>query len=231
VTSLEFGIALLQIIGIDILLSGDNAVVIALACRRLPEHQRRKGILFGTGAAIGLRVVFAIFITTLMTVPYLKLVGAVLLLWIAIKLIVPEDEGDLEGDVEGSGSLWGAVKIIVIADAVMSFDNVIGIGGAAKGNVTLIVLGLLISIPLIVWGSTMVLRLLDRYPMIIILGGILLGYIAGDIGFTDPAIAGYTAGLPDWAHLTSKIAGALFALAVGLVMRWNVHRSKLPVAE
>ena len=153
----------MQIIWIDLLLSGDNAVVIALACRRLPEQQRKWGIILGSGAAIVLRVVFAIFILYLLDVPYLKLVGALLLVWIAVKLVLPEDMAD-EGDVAGSDNLWNAVRTIVIADAVMSLDNVIGIAAAAKGDVVLIVIGLLVSIPLIVYGSTLILKALDRFP-------------------------------------------------------------------
>ncbi len=215
----EFWVALLQIIWIDALLSGDNAIVIALACRRLPAHQRRMGIIFGTGVAILLRIIFAIFVAKLLGVPYLKLIGAVLLVWIAIKLIVPEDEELSEDNVTGSGTLFGAIQTIVIADAVMSFDNVVGIGAAAKGSAMLIVIGLLLSIPLIMWGSTLILRLLDRYPLIIILGGGLLGYLAGDIAYTDPVIAPLTQALPAWVHWAVKIGGVILALAVGLTLR------------
>ena len=183
----QFWIGLMQIIWIDLLLSGDNAVVIALACRRLPEQQRKWGIILGSGAAIVLRVVFAIFILYLLDVPYLKLVGALLLVWIAVKLVLPEDMAD-EGDVAGSDNLWNAVRTIVIADAVMSLDNVIGIAAAAKGDVVLIVIGLLVSIPLIVYGSTLILKALDRFPQIAFVGGALLGYIAGEIVITDPAL-------------------------------------------
>ncbi|NKC14943.1 MAG: YjbE family putative metal transport protein [Gammaproteobacteria bacterium] len=219
VSDTEFWVALLQIIWIDALLSGDNAIVIALACRRLPAHQRRMGIIFGTGVAILLRIIFAIFVAKLLGVPYLKLIGAVLLVWIAIKLIVPEDEELSEDNVTGSGTLFGAIQTIVIADAVMSFDNVVGIGAAAKGSAMLIVIGLLLSIPLIMWGSTLILRLLDRYPLIIILGGGLLGYLAGDIAYTDPVIAPLTQALPAWVHWAVKIGGVILALAVGLTLR------------
>ena len=215
----QFWVGLLQIIWIDILLSGDNAVVIALACRRLPEHQRRWGIMLGAGAAIGLRVVFAIFVVYLLGVPYLKLVGAVLLLWIAVKLILPEHAAEGGGEMEEASTMWSAVRTIVIADAVMSLDNVIAIGAAAKGDVTLIVLGLLISIPLIIWGSTLILRLLDRMPWIVYLGGGLLGYIAGEIVLSDPALVGHVVAIGDWLHWASPLGGVAFVLIVGGLLR------------
>ena len=218
----EFWIGLTQIIWIDLLLSGDNAVVIALACRRLPPHQRRWGITLGAGAAIGLRVLFAAFILYLLAVPFLKIVGAVLLLWIAVKLVLPESAED-EHEVEGADNLWLAVRTIVIADAVMSLDNVIGIAAAAKGDVTLIVLGLLISIPLIVFGSTLILNLLDRYPQIAFIGGALLGYIAGDIVLSDPILVPYVEPLGDWVHVAAPIAGAAFVILLGTWLK-----SRLP---
>lgn len=222
----QFWVGLLQIIWIDILLSGDNAVVIALACRRLPEHQRRWGIMLGAGAAIGLRVVFAIFVVYLLGVPYLKLIGAVLLLWIAVKLILPEHAEHGEGGgIEGGGNLWSAVRTIVIADAVMSLDNVIAIGAAAKGDVTLLVLGLLISIPLIVWGSTLILRLLDRMPWIMYLGGGLLGYIAGEIVLSDPALVDHVVAAGDWLHWASPLGGVAFVLIVGGLLRMRMRNA------
>ena len=212
----QFWIALLQIIGIDILLSGDNAVVIALACRSLPPHQRRIGIWLGAGAAIGLRVIFAISIVYLLAVPYLKIVGGVLLLWIAIKLLVPEEEA--HDNVEGNSNLWGAVRTIVIADVVMSLDNVIGVAAAAKGSVLLLVLGLLISIPLIIWGSTLILKLLDRYPLIITLGGALLGYVAGEVIFSDPLIAGWVEHAAPYLHHVAPPLSAVLVVLVGMFL-------------
>ena len=177
----QFWVDVFKIIMIDLLLSGDNAVVIALACRNLPGSQRRKGILYGVGGAIGLRVVLTFFAVSLLALPYLKIVGAFLLLWIGIKLILPEEEGHGEGSIKAEANLWGAVKTIIIADFVMSLDNVLGVAAAAKGNVFLLVFGLLVSIPLIAWSSQLVLKLIDRYPFIIHAGGALLGYVAGEM--------------------------------------------------
>jgi YjbE family integral membrane protein len=176
----QFWIDVFKIIVIDLLLSGDNAVVIALACRNLPPEQRKKGILFGVGGAIGLRVVLTFFAVSLLSLPYLKLIGALLLLWIGIKLIMPEEEHSAD-NIQADTRLLGAVKTIIIADFVMSLDNVLGVAAAAKGNVALLVFGLLISIPLIAWSSQLVLKMIDRLPFIIYAGGALLGYVAGEM--------------------------------------------------
>ncbi|MFA6920693.1 MAG: TerC family protein [Gallionella sp.] len=176
----SFWVDVLKIIMIDVLLSGDNAVVIALACRNLPAAQRKKGILFGMAGAVVLRIVLTFFAVSLLSLPYLKLVGAMLLIWIGIKLILPEDEHD-ENSIVADARLLGAVKTIIIADFVMSLDNVLGVAAAAKGNVPLLVFGLLISIPLIAWSSQLVLKLIDRFPYIIYGGGALLGYVAGEM--------------------------------------------------
>lgn len=213
----QFWVALLQIIGIDILLSGDNAVVIALACRSLPPRQRRMGIMLGTGAAIGLRVVFAAVIVYLLTIPYLRIVGGLLLLWIAVKLLLPEPPAE-EHAKEGKSNLWGAIWTIVVADAVMSLDNVIGIAAAAKGSITLLVLGLLISIPLIVWGSTLILKLLDRYPLIITLGGALLGYVAGEVIFSDPLINDWVERVAPLLHQLAPPLCAVLVVLLGLAL-------------
>lgn len=176
----QFWVDVFKIIVIDLLLSGDNAVVIALACRNLPPEQRKKGILFGMMGAVGLRIVLTFFAVSLLSLPYLKLVGAFLLLWIGIKLILPEDEHG-EGSIQADTRLFGAVKTIIIADFVMSLDNVLGVAAAAHGNVLLLVFGLLVSIPLIAWSSQLVLKLIDRFPFIIYAGGALLGYVAGEM--------------------------------------------------
>jgi YjbE family integral membrane protein len=176
----QFWVDVLKIIMIDLLLSGDNAVVIALACRNLPPAQRKKGILFGVGGAIGLRVLLTFFAVSLLALRYLKLVGALLLLWIGIKLILPEEEHSAD-NIQAGTRLLGAVKTIIIADFVMSLDNVLGVAAAAKGNVPLLVFGLLISIPLIAWSSQLVLKLIDRFSFIIYAGGALLGYVAGEM--------------------------------------------------
>jgi YjbE family integral membrane protein len=230
----EFWIGLLQIIGIDILLSGDNAVVIALACRSLPPHQRRRGIILGAGAAIVLRVIFAAFIVHLLAVPYLKIVGGLLLFWIAIKLLQPEESHDGDG-VDPARNLYQAVRTIVIADAVMSLDNVVAIAAAAKGDVALLALGLLISIPLIVYGSTLILTLLDRYPIIVAVGGALLGYIAGETVATDPALIDWVNEHAAWLHYGAPVGGAAIVVVVGVAIarlrRRKLHRIKAANAE
>ena len=179
-SSTQFWVDVFKIIVIDLLLSGDNAVVIALACRNLPDAQRKKGIMYGVGGAIGLRIVLTFFAVSLLSLPYLKLVGALLLLWIGVKLILPEEEHG-EGNIKAETHLLGAVKTIIIADFVMSLDNVLGVAAAANGNTFLLVFGLLISIPLIAWSSQLVLKLIDRFPVIIYAGGALLGYVAGEM--------------------------------------------------
>ncbi|MGL4973787.1 MAG: TerC family protein, partial [Bosea sp. (in: a-proteobacteria)] len=196
--------------------SGDNAVVIALACRNLPENQRKMGIMLGAGAAIGLRIIFALIITYLLAVPYLKIVGGVLLFWIAIKLVQGDDA---HGEVEGGTSLWQAVKTIAIADAVMSLDNVLAISAASHGNIWLFIFGLLLSIPLIIYGSTMILGLLTRYPILIWLGAALLGWIAGIMLIEDPAFVSRFGKWTGMLHYAAAVAGALFVLAVGYVIR------------
>lgn len=214
----HFWVAVGQIILIDILLGGDNAVVIALACRSLPPHQRTKGILWGTAGAIILRVVLIAFALTLLQVPYLKLVGAILLLWIGIKLLMPQDD-DEHSNIKGSDKLWGAVKTVIVADLVMSVDNVIAIAGAAQGageehQMALVIFGLLVSIPIIVWGSQLVLKLMDRFPIIITVGGMLLGWIAGTMAHTDPAVVDYLPQEKVWNYAFG-IAGALLVLIIG----------------
>lgn len=223
-SSPEFWVALGQIIIIDILLGGDNAVVIALACRKLPPAQRTQGIIWGTAGAIILRVVLIMFAMTLLTVPFLKLVGAILLVWIGVKLLAPDEDG--HGDIQGSDKLLAAIKTIIVADLVMSVDNVIAIAGAAQNagehSTLLVVLGLLISIPIIVWGSTMVIKLMARFPTIIVAGGMLLGWIAGGMFVTDPAIAD-PANMPwmfkleqsDMLKYAASVVGALMVLAIG----------------
>ena len=176
----QFWVDVFKIIVINLLLSGDNAVVIALACRNLPVELRKKGIMFGVGGAIVLRIVLTFFAVSLLELPYLKLVGALLLLWIGIKLIVPEEEHS-EVSIQTDTRLLEAVKTILIADLVMSLDNVLGVAAAAKGNVPLLVFGLVISIPIIAWSSQLVLKLIDRFPFIIYAGGALLGYVAGEM--------------------------------------------------
>jgi YjbE family integral membrane protein len=213
----SFWLAVGQIIMIDILLGGDNAVVIALACRNLPPKQRNLGIIYGTAGAIILRVILIAFALALLAVPYLKLVGAVLLLWIGVKLLQPEGEGD--HNISSSDKLWGAVKTVIIADLVMSVDNVLAIAGAAQGageghQLPLVIFGLLVSIPIIVWGSTFVLKLMERFPIVITLGAMLLGWIAGQMAWTDPAVKGFLPESGLWSY-GAAIGGALLVLVIG----------------
>jgi YjbE family integral membrane protein len=212
-----FWVAVGQIILIDILLGGDNAVVIALACRGLPPKQRKLGIIYGTAGAIVLRVILIAFALALLAVPYLKLVGGLLLIWIGVKLLMPQDEDD-HGNIQTSDKLWGAVKTVIIADLVMSVDNVLAIAGAAESagqhQLFLVIFGLLVSIPIIVAGSQIVLKLMDRFPIIITLGGMLLGWIAGQMMYTDPGLKPYLPDSKTWEYGVA-IAGALLVLAVG----------------
>lgn len=221
----QFWIGLLQIIWIDIILSGDNAVVIALACRKLPAQQQRVAILAGTGGAIGLRVAMATVVTLLLEVYFLKLIGSALLLWIAIKLLAPQEEDG--GDGASVSGLWAAIRTIVIADFVMSLDNVIGIAAAAKGSVLLLTLGLLISIPLIVFSSTLILKLMGRFPWIITLGGALLGYIAGEMAVTDRAVSSWVAANAPVLQMLAPVAGIVIVVAIG---KWLAARAVKPAA-
>jgi YjbE family integral membrane protein len=214
----QFWLAVGQIIMIDILLGGDNAVVIALACRKLPDSQRTKGILWGTAGAIVLRVILIAFALTLLAIPFLKLVGAILLLWIGVKLLMPED--DSHSNIQGSDKLWAAVKTVIIADLVMSVDNVIAIAGVATSagsqhQMPLVIFGLLVSIPIIIWGSQLVLKLMDRFPMIITFGAALLGFLAGEMMLTDPAVATYVGPVSEQTVKMGGVVGALLVVALG----------------
>ena len=222
-----------QIIMIDILLGGDNAVVIAMACRNLPENQRAKGIFWGTFGAIALRVVLITFAVMLLDLPFLKVIGALLLLWIGIKLLIPEYEG--HGDIAGSDKLFGAIKTIIVADFVMSFDNVIAIAGAAQQaheahQTLLIIFGLLVSVPFIVFGSQVVLKLLDRFPVIIYFGGALLGWIAGGMCVSDVFVTSRWPEFAFTAHYPAAVLGAALVVVVGHFMakrKRAEHEAKL----
>ncbi len=238
----EFWVAVGQIILIDILLGGDNAVVIALACRKLPPKQRTQGILWGTAGAIVLRIILIFFALTLLAIPFLKIVGAILLVWIGVKLLVPEHE-DGHANIEGSDKLWGAVKTVIIADFVMSVDNVIAIAGAAEASGTghsmaLVIFGVLVSIPIIVWGSQMVIKLMDRFPIIITLGGMLLGWIAGTMTVTDPALVNpqVLPSMPkieatDFVRYGAGVLGALLVLAIGKFITARKAKRAEPAAH
>lgn len=221
--------AVFQIILIDILLGGDNAVVIALACRNLPRKQRMQGILWGTAGAIGLRVALIAFALTLLSVPFLKIVGALLLVWVGIKLLIPDE--DAHGKVNGGTSIMSAVKTIIVADFVMSLDNVLAIAGAAQGadpdhQIGLVVFGLVISVPIIIWGSTLVLKLIDRYPSVVTFGAALLGWIAGGMLITDIVIV-ERFGEPSGAlKLAAEVIGALLIVGAG---RWFAQRKRRAV--
>lgn len=216
-----FWSALLQIIGINILLSGDNAVVIALASRSLPPEQRKWAILGGSGAAIVLRIIFSLVIVWLLAIPYLKLVGGLLLLYIGVKLLIPEDHG--EDGIAAKSNIWGAIQTITIADAVMSLDNVVAIAAAAHGSVMLITVGLIISVPMIVFGSQLVLGILTRFPVLVMAGGGLLGWIAGEIIVSDEVVHSH---LPYDMHTQELVARPLLAAFVVIVGLLLARRAK-----
>jgi len=226
----QFWIDLLRIMGIDILLSGDNAVVIALASRSLPPPQRKLAVIGGSAAAVGLRILFCVVITSLLQIPYLKFIGGVLLLYIGVKLVVPE--GDVHGDgLAAKHNVWGAIRTILLADAVMSLDNVVAIAAAARGSVLLIALGLVISIPLIVFGSQLVLGVLNRFPLLVVLGGGLLGWIAAETIVSDPFV--HTR-LPFDEHLQAEIAKPLLAvlvMAVGMTLARRVRQRERAIVD
>ena len=221
--------AVIQIIVIDILLGGDNAVVIALACRNLPPAQRTKGVLWGTAGAIMLRVALIAFAVALLDVPLLKFAGGLLLLWIGVRLMAPAH--DVHENVKPADKLMSAIKTIIIADAVMSLDNVIAIAGAAEAadpehRLALVIFGLVVSIPLIVWGSQLVLKLLDRFPIVITLGAALLGWIAGGLIINDPAGDRWPILDTPLAEYGMSIAGAAFVVILGyLLKRRNANRA------
>jgi YjbE family integral membrane protein len=208
-----FWTALAEIIVVNVLLSGDNAVVIAMSARSLPPDRQKMAILIGSGAAIVMRIALTIFAVRLLGYPYLKLIGAVLLLWIGVQLFL-EDDGS-EAAAKADGGLASAVKTILIADLVMSLDNVIGVAAAAKGNVALVVIGLAVSIPLIIFSSTVILRLMQRFPVIIVLGAALLGFVAGEMAWEDSAIEHWTNQFPSVVGYGVAACGALCVVVLG----------------
>jgi len=208
----DFWIGLLKIIWINIILSGDNAVVIALAARSLPEHQQKKAILFGSGAAVVLRIVLTVVAAKLLALSYLQIIGGLLLLWIGTQLLGGEDEEEGEGG-EKAG-LWVAIRTILIADLVMSLDNVIAVAAAAKGSMMLLILGLAISIPLVVFGSKLMIKLMDRFPIIITLGAALIGWVGGETIVSDVALQSIVEA-NHWMHTAFPALGAVIVLAIG----------------
>src|SRR3954466_4381858 len=232
-----FWVGLGQIIIVNIVLSGDNAVVIALAARSLPPAQQKQAIIWGSVAAIILRVILTIVAAEMLKLPYLKIIGALLLFWIAVQLLVPEEED--EDGIKTSGNLWAAIRTILIADLVMSLDNVIGVAAAAKGDNVLLMLGLAISIPLIIFGSTIILKLMDRFPVIITGGAALLGWVAGEMLITDPALKDWIDVHMAWIHIHlpvvgdiswAQIAGAALVIAIVKFMTARAGHGKAEVA-
>ena len=230
-----FWLAALQIMGINILLSGDNAVVIALAVRGLPPRERFWGMVFGAGAAAVLLILFTGIVATLMELPYLKLAGGLALFWVAVKLVAPQPH-DAEDTPEAVEDLWRAVRVVVVANIVMSLDNVIAVAAAAKGNYVLLGLGLAVSIPVVIAGSALFLAIIERFPLVVWAGGALLGWIAGSLLPEDPAIAQYLssgtvsiAGADvEFSELLFGIAGAIFVIVMGLFL---ARSSRTRVAE
>ena len=210
-----FFIALVQIVAIDIVLGGDNAIIIALACRNLPKKQKRLGILWGTAGAITLRVILVFFASALMTTPGLRLVGGALLLWIGIKLLTDRAGDELEGKIAQKVSLIGAIQTIIIADFVMSLDNALAIAAASKGSMFLVVFGLVVSVPIIIGGSAIILKMMERYPFIITLGAGLLGWLGGDLIANDKVNETILPAIILQSPWIAAIAGAGFVVGVG----------------
>jgi len=223
-----FWLALLKIIWINVLLSGDNAVVIAMACRSLPDNMRRMGMILGAGVAVGMRIAFTAIIAVLLGLPWLRVIGAVALLYIAIDLVLPEAEGGEDG-VKAHDSLWRAVGTIAVADLVMSLDNVVAIAAVADGNWTLIIIGLVISIPMIIAGAALIMNLLARFPFLVWAGAALLGWVAGEMFVSDIKIHEYLGeALSHTLEYPAALAGAVIVLAVGWTitkMRQSAHAS------
>jgi YjbE family integral membrane protein len=221
-----FWTGLLAIIWVNIILSGDNAVVIALAARSLPPRQQKQAVIWGAGAAVVLRIILTIVAVELLRLPWLRLIGGVLLFWIAVKLMVPEDGG--EDGVDSSDNLWAAIKTILIADLVMSLDNVIAVAAVAKDSFVLLILGLAISIPLVIFGATMLMKLMGRWPIIITLGAALIGYVAGEMLVTDPVVKDWVDANAAWLHWAAPAAGVVFVVAAG---KWLAARAEAASKE
>jgi len=218
----EFWIGLLKIIWINIILSGDNAVVIALAARSLPPAQQKKAVLFGSGAAVVLRIALTVVAAKLLALPYLQIVGGLLLLYIGVQLLGDEEE-EGEGGKE-YGSMAAAVRTILIADLVMSLDNVIAVAAAAQGNTTLLILGLAISIPLVIFGSTLMIKLMERFPIIVVLGAALIGWVGGETIVSDVILRDHLATKP-WLHYAAALAGAAFVVLLGKWLSARHHKA------
>jgi len=224
ITSPAFWAALGSIILANVLLSGDNAVVIAMAARALPANQQKKAIFYGSAAAIVMRIVLTLLAVKLLAMPYLKLVGGVALVYIGTTLLLENDDED---DAHGTGhtSLMTAIRTILVADLVMSLDNVLAVAAAAHNNTLLLILGLGISIPLIIFGSTMLLKVMDRFPIIITLGAALLGYLAGEMALTDPGVVSLIGPQPEIVPEIAGAIGAVFVVALGHFLKQRAHHA------
>jgi YjbE family integral membrane protein len=218
-------IALIQIAAINVILSGDNAVVIALACRSLPPAQQKQAFLLGSLGVIVLMAILTVFASYLMTLPYLEVAGSVVLVWIGIKLLLPEED---DGGIEESHHLFEAVKTIIIADIVMSLDNVLGMAGAARGHLSMLIVGLVITIPLVLFCSAVIMRLMERFPVLVTLGGALLGYVAGEMAVGDPSLAGWLEAHAPALDFVVPIAAAGFVVGAGkLLARRRLRRLEI----
>ena len=220
--SVDFWIGLIKIVWINIILSGDNAVVIALAARSLPPEQQKKAILFGSGAAVVLRIGLTVVAAKLLEISFLQVIGGILLLWIGVQLM-SDDDGE-DGHGKNTGSMLAAVRTILIADLAMSLDNVIAVAAAAKGSMLLLILGLAISIPLVVFGSTLMIRLMGRFPVIVTLGATLIGWVGGETIASDGAFSGWMVN-HGWVHYAAAVLGAGLVLAMGNVLEKRKARS------
>jgi YjbE family integral membrane protein len=224
----DFWIGLMKIVWINIILSGDNAVVIALAARSLPEHQQRQAIMFGSGAAVVLRIALTVVAAALLELSFLQIIGGFLLLYIGAQLL-SEDGDEGEGEVE-KASLFMAIRTILVADIVMSLDNVIAVAAAAKGNMTLLILGLAISIPMVIFGSAIMIKLMTRFPIIVTFGACLIGWVGGETIASDVALREFSAE-NSWLHYAAATAGALSVLAIGKYFQAKHAHKEAPDAN
>lgn len=213
----DFWIGLFKIVWINIILSGDNAVVIALAARGLPPQQQKKAVLLGSGAAVVLRIALTVVAAKLMQLPFVEVIGGLLLLWIGVGLLKAEDEEENSASVARQG-MMAAVRTILLADLVMSLDNVIAVAAAAGGDMLLLILGLAISIPLVIFGSTLMIKLMERFPVIVTLGAALIGWVAGETITSDHVLEGFVRINP-WAHYAAAACGAVLVIAMGKWMQ------------
>ncbi|WP_312112720.1 TerC family protein [Brevibacillus reuszeri] len=219
----DFFLSLLQIIIVNLVLSGDNAVVIALACRNLNPELQKKAVFWGSFGAIGLRVILTVVAIWLLKIPFVQVVGGLLLIWIAIKLLKGEEE---ESHIGGGSSMVEALKTIIFADLIMSLDNVIAVAGAANGNLLLVIIGLAISIPLIIWGSQLLMKLMNRFPIIVLLGAALLGYTAGEMIVGDKVVGAFLEGILPALHIILPVALALIVIAVGNYLKRKAEKAR-----